>query len=158
MIEIDIAPNMFSSGSFVLSWHGFFSFVAVATAVFLVGRWARFRGVLADDIYTIAVWAIVGGVLGARLVHVVDHWGSFYQDNPVPDHRRLEGGHRPLGRHPGRLHRRGRRHDDHELATGGPPGAAGAEAPAGAERGGAGGAGGGDREEPAPAHPAPSPT
>ena len=83
MIEIDIGPNMFSSGSFVLSWHGFFSFVAVATAVFLVGRWARFRGVLADDIYTIAVWAIVGGVLGARLVHVVDHWGSFYQDNPV---------------------------------------------------------------------------
>ena len=83
MIEIDIGPNMFSSGSFVLSWHGFFSFVAVATAVFLVGRWARFRGVLADDIYTIAMWAIVGGVAGARLVHVVDHWGSFYQDNPV---------------------------------------------------------------------------
>ena len=81
MIEIDIGPNMFSSGSFVLSWHGFFSFVAVATAVFLVGRWARFRGVLADDIYTIAVWAIVGGVLGARLVHVIDHWDSFYQDN-----------------------------------------------------------------------------
>ena len=92
MIEIDIGPYMFSSGSFVLSWHGFFSFVAVATAVFLVGRWARFRGVLADDIYTIAMWAIVGGVLGARLVHVVDHWGRFYQDNPVQIIAVWEGG------------------------------------------------------------------
>ena len=40
MIEIDIGPNLVALGSFVLSWHGFFSFIAVATAVFLVGRWA----------------------------------------------------------------------------------------------------------------------
>ena len=83
MVEIDIGPNMFSSGSFILSWHGFFSFIAVATAVYLVGRWATFRGVLADDIYSIAVWAIIGGVIGARLVHVIDSWTDFYQDNPA---------------------------------------------------------------------------
>ena len=74
---------MFSAGEFVLSWHGFFSFVAVATAVYLVGRWATFRGVLADDIYTIAVWGIIGGVIGARLVHVIDQWSDFYQHNPT---------------------------------------------------------------------------
>jgi len=83
MVEIDIGPNMFSTGEFVLSWHGFFSFVAVATAVYLVGRWATFKGVLADDIYTIAVWGIIGGVMGARLVHVIDQWGDFYQHNPT---------------------------------------------------------------------------
>lgn len=82
MIEIDIGPYLISTGSFILSWHGFFSFVAVATAVYLVGRWAPMKGIDPDDIYSIAIWAIVGGIIGARLVHVIDNWG-FYQYNPL---------------------------------------------------------------------------
>ena len=80
MIEIDMGPFLISSGSFLLSWHGFFSFVAVATAVYLVGRWAPMKGIDPDDIYSIAIWAIIGGIIGARLVHVVDNWG-YYQYN-----------------------------------------------------------------------------
>ena len=82
MIEIPIEPNIVAmAGQFVLSWHGLFSFVAVAVAVFLVGRWAPTRGVLPDDIYSIAIWAIIGGIIGARIVHVVDNW-EFYQNSP----------------------------------------------------------------------------
>ena len=82
MIEIPIEPNIVAmAGQFVLSWHGLFSFVAVAVAVFLVGRWAPTRGVLPDDIYSIAIWAIIGGIIGARVVHVVDNW-EFYQNSP----------------------------------------------------------------------------
>ena len=81
MVEIGIGSDLFSAGSFVLSWHGFFSFVAVATAVYLVGRWAPTRGIDSDTVYSVAIWAIVGGVLGARLVHVIDE-RAFYQSNP----------------------------------------------------------------------------
>ena len=81
MVEIVIGPNLASFSAFVLSWHGFFSFIAVATAVFLVGRWAPMRGIHPDDVYSIAIWAIIGGILGARAVHVIDHW-SFYQNAP----------------------------------------------------------------------------
>ena len=81
MIDIVVGPNVISSGPLVLSWHGLFSLIAVATAVFLVGRWAPMKGIDPDDIYSIAVWAIIGGIVGARLVHVVDNW-SFYQANP----------------------------------------------------------------------------
>ena len=81
MIDIVVGPNVISSGPLVLSWHGLFSLIAVATAVYLVGRWAPMRGIDPDDIYSIAVWAIIGGIVGARLVHVVDNW-SFYQANP----------------------------------------------------------------------------
>ena len=80
MIEIDLGPYLISSGSFILSWHGFFSFLAVATAVYLVGRWAPMKGIDPDDVYSIAIWAIVGGIVGARVVHVIDNWG-FYQYN-----------------------------------------------------------------------------
>ncbi len=80
MIEIDIGPYLISSGPFLLSWHGFFSFIAVATAVYLVGRWAPMKGIDPDDIYSIAIWAILGGIIGARLVHVIDNW-NFYQYN-----------------------------------------------------------------------------
>lgn len=82
MVEIEIGSNLFTSGNFILSWHGFFSFVAVAMAVFLVGRWAPLRGIDPDVIYSIAIWAIIGGIIGARVVHVVDHLG-YYMDNPT---------------------------------------------------------------------------
>ena len=81
MIEIDVGPNLFS-GEFALSWHGLFSFIAVATAVILVGRWAPRRGIDPDVIYSIAIWAIIGGVIGARIVHVVDNWGDLYSERP----------------------------------------------------------------------------
>ena len=82
MVEIDVGPNLIALGVFVLSWHGLFSFVAVATAVYLVGRWAPMIGIDPDDIYSIAIWGIIGGVVGARLVHVVDNL-DFYYNNPT---------------------------------------------------------------------------
>ena len=81
MIEIEVGSNLFE-GAATLSWHGMFSFIAVATAVVLVGRWAVLRGIDPDDIYAIAVWAIIGGVIGARLVHVVDNWTDLYSQRP----------------------------------------------------------------------------
>ena len=78
MVEIEVAPNLFS-GALTLSWHGIFSFLAVATAVILVGRWALLRGVDPDDIYSISIWAIIGGLIGTRLVHVAGNW-DLYSD------------------------------------------------------------------------------
>ena len=80
MIEIDVSPNLFS-GSVILSWHGVFAFAAVATAVFLVGRWARLIRVDPDSVYSIAVWAVMGGVIGARVFHVIDRW-DLYSSTP----------------------------------------------------------------------------
>ena len=82
-IEIEVASNLVSFGTFLLSWHGFYSFIAVATAVFLVGRWAPMKGIDPDVIYSIAIWAIIGGVVGARVVHVIDQWQDVYRFNPI---------------------------------------------------------------------------
>lgn len=81
MIDILVGPNLVSFGTFVMSWHGFFSFVAVASAVYLIGRWAPMNDIDPDDMYSVAIWAILGGILGARAVHVIDNWG-YYGGNP----------------------------------------------------------------------------
>ena len=81
MIRIPFSPNVVSAGGFTLSWHGIGAFVAVVIAVYLVNRWARRSGLDAQYpgmVFNTAIWAVIGGIIGARLVHVVDHWGDVY--------------------------------------------------------------------------------
>ncbi|MBI4306355.1 MAG: prolipoprotein diacylglyceryl transferase, partial [Chloroflexi bacterium] len=80
MIRIPFDPNIISSGSFTLSWHGLLSFVAVAAAVVLVARWAKRDGIDPDIVYNPAVGAIAGGIIGARIVHVADNWHIYRHD------------------------------------------------------------------------------
>ena len=85
MIEIDISPFLLSTNfisNITLSWHGLFSFIAVASAVILVARWAPLRQIDPDVILSIAIWGIIGGVIGARFVHVIDNWGPIYSQRP----------------------------------------------------------------------------
>lgn len=85
MIEITVGPNLFTIQNGInlaLAWHGIFSLVGVIIAVYLVARWAPMKGISSDDLYSIAVWCVLGGFIGARLVHVIDHW-DFYYNNPL---------------------------------------------------------------------------
>ena len=81
-ISIGINPNLIDAGSVVLSWHRFLTFIAVAVAVFLVVRWGSREGLNVDAVYSVAVWCILGGVIGARVVHVIGTW-DFYQTDPA---------------------------------------------------------------------------
>ncbi len=82
MIEISVGPNLIDVGGFVVAWHGIFSFIGVVVAVYLVARWAPLRGIDPDVVYSVALWGVLGGFVGARIVHVIDHW-SFYGSNPA---------------------------------------------------------------------------
>jgi phosphatidylglycerol:prolipoprotein diacylglycerol transferase len=44
-----------------------------------------------DDIMSVALWGVIGGILGARLMHVIDQWGYYAQD-PLTILRINEGG------------------------------------------------------------------
>ena len=80
-IEIPFNPNIVAGGSFSLSWHGFLSFVGVAAAIYMVGK-AALKGNLNQDlVYNTAIFGILGGIVGARLVHVFDNW-AIYGDDP----------------------------------------------------------------------------
>lgn len=91
-IRIGMDPDMIDVGNFVLTWHGFFTFIGVAVAVGLVAYWAKKEGIVPDTVYSVAVWTILGGVIGARIIHVIDFWGRIYQHDPISVFYVWEGG------------------------------------------------------------------
>jgi phosphatidylglycerol:prolipoprotein diacylglycerol transferase len=91
-IRIGIDPDIINLGGRVLTWHGFLTFVAVAVAVFLVARWSKKEGISVDAVYSVAVWAIIGGILGSRLFHVIDRWNDIYKHSPEDIVKVWQGG------------------------------------------------------------------
>ena len=83
VISIPFDPDIIRRAGFVLSWHGFFTVVAVAVAVYLTWRWGRGDGLNGDGILSVATWCIIGGIIGARVLHVIDFWDSTYQYEPL---------------------------------------------------------------------------
>ncbi len=76
MLDIGLSPNLVGG----ITWHGLFTALAVAVGVVFVARLARNRGMNEDIVFNVAMWAVPGGVIGSRLVHVIDRW-SFYKNN-----------------------------------------------------------------------------
>ena len=75
-----------SSGALTLgplSIHAYGLMIAlgVITAVWLLGRRLEARGEgTREDASSIAVWAVIAGVIGSRLYHVVTDWDNFKHD------------------------------------------------------------------------------
>ncbi len=82
MIKIGMDAFLFTLGPLALSWHSLFMVVGLAVGVWLPARRAAKAGLSVDTLYSLALWAIPGGILGARLVHVIDYW-DFYAANPT---------------------------------------------------------------------------
>ena len=96
MIEIPFDPNVFRAGPVLLTWHGVFTFVGVLVAVFLAARWAPRSGLSPAVVYDGAIWVVLGGLVGARALHVVDQW-ELYQDNLLQVFAIYQGGIAILG-------------------------------------------------------------
>jgi phosphatidylglycerol:prolipoprotein diacylglycerol transferase len=82
MIHIGMDPNIFTVASFTMSWHGLFTGLAVLAAVILSVKLANEKSIAIDDVYSVALWGVLGGVIGARLFHVIDKWSTIYQYDP----------------------------------------------------------------------------
>lgn len=92
MITISVDPIIFNIGHFALRWYSLIILIAIVVAVWLTAREAERKGFKKDDIYDVAIWIITGGLLGARLFHVLDHWSDEFAMNPVRAFYVWEGG------------------------------------------------------------------
>ena len=92
MFTVSIDPIIFNIGHFALRWYSLILMVAIIIGIWLVAQEAGRKGFKKDDIYDAAVWIIVGGLIGARLFHVLDHWSDEYAANPIRALYIWEGG------------------------------------------------------------------
>jgi prolipoprotein diacylglyceryl transferase len=92
-IPINIDPTLFRWDGVPLqiTWHGFFTAVATLVGIWLAVRWATRAGFTEDDTFSVAMWGVIGGIVGARLFHVVDQW-DFYARDPISILKVNEGG------------------------------------------------------------------
>jgi len=92
MITIGIDPIIFSIGHLHIRWYGLIVITAIGVGIWLAAREAARKGFKKEDIYDAAIWVILGGMIGARLFHVLDHWADEFAANPIRALYIWEGG------------------------------------------------------------------
>lgn len=82
MFTVDLDPVLLHLGPLALSWYGLAIAAAVVVAVRLTLREARRKGLVTSLVADLVVWVVIGGLVGARALHVLDRW-DFYSANPA---------------------------------------------------------------------------
>ena len=69
----------FQIGPLVVRWYGILMAVSIVVGLWLGHREARRQGLPADDIISAGQWAILGGLVGARIYEVIFNWDYYGQ-------------------------------------------------------------------------------
>lgn len=80
VINIGIDPTIVDFGGVEITWHGLFTAVGVIMGVSLSAWFARRAGYHEDTIYNVALALVIGGIIGARTLYVIENWSDF-KDN-----------------------------------------------------------------------------
>jgi phosphatidylglycerol:prolipoprotein diacylglycerol transferase len=76
MLTIGVDPVAFTIGSLEIRWYGILIALAVIALLLVMLREAKRRG-LTDDVYSIFLTGIAGGLVGGRLAYIVSYWDYF---------------------------------------------------------------------------------
>jgi phosphatidylglycerol:prolipoprotein diacylglycerol transferase len=76
-IVIDLDPNVARVGPLLITWHGIFSVLGIIAAARLGQYLLRRDGVRPEQVYDMAVWMVVAGLIGARLLYVWENYQQF---------------------------------------------------------------------------------
>jgi len=95
-------PVLFQLGPFQLNWYGVFIVGGAVLAAWVSSLYAKKSGENPDHIWNILAWALVVGIIGARLYHVFSNpadglgW-PYYREHPGDIFNFWNGGFRGLG-------------------------------------------------------------
>jgi len=84
-------PELFHIGSFPIRSFGVMLLVGFAVGVWIATRRAAKYGIDKDALATLAIWAVIMGVVGARVFWVLQEW-PYYSKNPGHILKVTEGG------------------------------------------------------------------
>ncbi len=90
-IIINIDPVIFHLGVFELRWYSLTMILAIVAAVLITAHLSKRKGIASGEIYSLALWVVVAGIVGARLFHVIDRW-EYFAGNPLQIVQFQQGG------------------------------------------------------------------
>ena len=90
-IVINIDPTILRLGHFMLNWYGIIVILAIIAATVISLKEGKRKGISSEVIYSLVPWVLIGGIVGARLFHVIDRW-EYYAGNPLEIFALWQGG------------------------------------------------------------------
>ena len=79
-IKIDLDPTLVEIAGAEITWHGLFTAVGVMAGVGLAAWFGRRAAFDEDTIYNVALALVIGGIIGARGLFVLEHLDTFKDD------------------------------------------------------------------------------
>jgi phosphatidylglycerol---prolipoprotein diacylglyceryl transferase len=76
-IVINLDPNLVQIGPFLITWHGVFSVIGILAAARVGQILLRREGIVSGQVYDMAFWMVVAGLVGARLLYVWENYQLF---------------------------------------------------------------------------------
>ena len=77
MLTITIDPILAHLVPLAISGYGLAVMVAIFVGIWLTLREARRRGLPTEPVTDLVFWIAIGGLMGARLLYVIDRWATF---------------------------------------------------------------------------------
>jgi len=90
-IVIDIDPVALQLGGNEIRWYSLIIVLAIVVGTLVAIRVGKGKGIPSEEIYPLVLLAVIAGFIGARLFHVIDHWG-YFAENPLQILRADQGG------------------------------------------------------------------
>lgn len=88
-VLVFVAPNVLEPQGFPIRGYGVCLLVAILASLALVLKLAQVKGISSDLIFSLCLWAVVSGILGARLFYIVEYWPEMAVHDPGTDAFRL---------------------------------------------------------------------
>lgn len=79
-IEIGLDPTIVEVGGIEITWHGLFTALGVIAGVAIATVLGKKAGYSEDTVYNVALALVIGGIIGARGLYVIENWSDF-EDN-----------------------------------------------------------------------------
>lgn len=92
MFTVTIDPILFSFGHFMVRWYSLILVGAIFVSIAVTRREAVRKSIGEEVLNDVILWIIPGGLIGARLFHVIDHWPDRFAADPIRAFYIWEGG------------------------------------------------------------------
>ena len=83
--------DLFSIGPFTVHGYGLMMAIAILTAYYMVEYRAKKKGMDYEKIFPLAIWAVVGGLLGAKILYLLTRLPDLIADPSLILHSLADG-------------------------------------------------------------------